>query len=34
MYKKCKMAVKVHVLFYKRENGKGAKICVQIVHFF
>ena len=28
------MAVKTHALFYKREDGKGANICVQIVHFF
>ena len=34
MHKKCKMAVKTHTLFYKREDGEGANICVQIVHFF
>ncbi len=34
MHKKCKMAVKAHALFYKRDEGKGANICVQIVHFF
>ena len=28
------MAVKTHALFYKRDEGKGANICVQIVHFF
>ena len=28
------MAVKVHTLFYKRDDGEGANICVQIVHFF
>ena len=28
------MAVKTHALFYKRNEGKGANICVQIVHFF
>ena len=28
------MAVKTHALFYKRGEGKGANICVQIVHFF
>ena len=33
-HKKCKMAVKVHTLFYKRDDGEGANICVQIVHFF
>ena len=32
--KKCKMAVKTHALFYKRDDGDGAIICVQIVHFF
>ena len=33
-YKKCKMAVKTHALFYMRDDGEGANICVQIVHFF
>ena len=33
-YKKCKMAVKIHALFYKRGDGEGAIICVQVVHFF
>ena len=33
-HKKCKMAVKVHTLFYKRDDGEWANICVQIVHFF
>ena len=28
------MAVKTHTLFYKRDDGEGAIICVQIVHFF
>ena len=28
------MAVKTHALFYKREDGEGANISVQIVHFF
>ena len=28
------MAVKTHALFYKREDGEEANICVQIVHFF
>ena len=28
------MAVKTHALFYKRGDGEGAIICVQIVHFF
>ena len=28
------MAVKTHTLFYKRNDGEGANICVQIVHFF
>ena len=28
------MAVKAHVLFYKRGDGEEANICVQIVHFF
>ena len=28
------MAVKAHTLFYKRDEGKGVNICVQIVHFF
>ena len=28
------MAVKTHALFYKRDEGKGTNICVQIVHFF
>ena len=28
------MAVKKHALFYKRGDGEGAIICVQIVHFF
>ena len=28
------MAVKTHALFYKREDGDGENICVQIVHFF
>ena len=28
------MAVKTHALFYMRDDGKGANICVQIVHFF
>ena len=28
------MAVKAHALFYKRGDGEGANICVQIVHFF
>ena len=32
--KKCKMAVKAQALFYKRDDGEGAIICVQIVHFF
>ena len=27
------MAVKTHVFFYMREDGEGANICVQIVHF-
>ena len=31
---KCKMAVKTHTLFYKRDDGEGANISVQIVHFF
>ena len=34
MHKKCKMAVKTHALFYKRDDGDGENICVQIVHFF
>ncbi len=33
-YKKCKMAAKAHALFYKRADGEGANICVQVVHFF
>ena len=33
-HKKCKMAVKTHALFYMRDDGEGANICVQIVHFF
>ena len=33
-HKKCKMAVKAHTLFYKKVNGEGANICVQIVHPF
>ena len=33
-YEKCKMAVKTHALFYMRDDGEGANICVQIVHFF
>ena len=28
------MAVKTHALFYMRDNGEWANICVQIVHFF
>ena len=28
------MAVKAHALFYKRDDGEGTNICVQIVHFF
>ena len=28
------MAVKAQALFYKRTDGEGAIICVQIVHFF
>ena len=28
------MAVKTHALFYKRDDGDGENICVQIVHFF
>ena len=28
------MKVKVHALFYKRDDGEGTNICVQIVHFF
>ena len=28
------MAVKTHTLFYKRNDGEGANISVQIVHFF
>jgi len=28
------MAVKTHTLFYKRDDGDAAIICVQIVHFF
>ena len=28
------MAVKTHALFYKREDGEGANISIQIVHFF
>ena len=28
------MAVKTHALFYMRDDGEGANICVQIVHFF
>ena len=28
------MAVKTHALFYKRDDGEGTNICVQIVHFF
>ena len=28
------MAVKAHTLFYKKVNGEGANICVQIVHPF
>ena len=28
------MAVKTRALFYKRDDSKGANICVQIVHFF
>ena len=28
------MAVKAHAPFYKRGDGEGANICVQIVHFF
>ena len=33
-HKKCKMAVKTHALFYMRDDGEWANICVQIVHFF
>ena len=33
-HKKCKMVVKAQALFYKRTDGEGAIICVQIVHFF
>ena len=28
------MTVKTHALFYMRDNGEEANICVQIVHFF
>ncbi len=28
------MAVKTHALFYMRDDGEWANICVQIVHFF
>ena len=28
------MVVKTHALFYMRDDGDGANICVQIVHFF
>ena len=28
------MAVKARTLFYRRDEGDGANICVQIVHFF
>ena len=28
------MAVKTRALFYMREDGERANICVQIVHFF
>ena len=28
------MEVKTHALFYKRNDGEEAIICVQIVHFF
>ena len=28
------MAVKTHALFYMRNDGEKANICVQIVHFF
>ena len=28
------MAVKTLALFYMRDDGEGANICVQIVHFF
>ena len=28
------MAVKTHTFFYKWDEGEGANICVQIVHFF
>ena len=28
------MAVKARTLFYMRDDGDGANICVQIVHFF
>ena len=28
------MAVKTHALFYMRDDGEEANICVQIVHFF
>ena len=28
------MAVKAQALFYKWDDGEGAIICVQIVHFF
>ena len=28
------MTVKAHTLFYMRDDGDGANICVQIVHFF
>ena len=34
MHKKCKMAVITRVLFYMRDDGGKANICVQIVHFF
>ena len=27
------MAVKTHTLFYMRDDGEGANICVQVVHF-
>ena len=33
-HKKCKMAAKAHAPFYKRADGEGANICVQVVHFF
>ena len=32
--KKCKMAEKAHTFIYKRADGEGTNICVQVAHSF